>query len=59
LNSARTVSGLSGRGLTSSSASDFTGLSKLRIYLHENALTSLPDNIFAKLSNLEKLYLVH
>jgi len=30
----------------------------LRIYLHENALPSLSDNIFARLSNLEKLYLM-
>jgi len=34
------------------------GFSKLRIYLHENALPSLSDNIFARLSNLEKLYLM-
>ena len=58
LNSARTICDLAGKRLQSLSAGDCSELSTVRIlYLYNNSLTTLPDNVFAGLSNLEKLYL--
>jgi len=58
LNSTATVCDLSGKNLSSLSPADFSGLSNLRIlYLHNNALTTLPDNLFNGLPNLQELYL--
>ena len=58
LNDAGTVCDLSGKGIKSLKAGDFNGLSKVRIlHLHNNALTTLPDNVFSGLSSLEQLYL--
>ncbi|WP_152535157.1 Calx-beta domain-containing protein, partial [Candidatus Synechococcus spongiarum] len=58
LNDAGTVCDLSGRGIKSLKVGDFNGLSKVRIlHLEDNALTTLPDNVFSGLSSLEQLYL--
>ena len=58
LNDAGTVCDLSSKGIKSLKAGDFNGLSKVRIlHLHNNALTTLPDNVFSGLSSLEQLYL--
>jgi len=58
LNSAGTICDLAGKRLQSLSAGDCSELSTVRIlYLYNNPLTTLPDNVFAGLSNLEKLYL--
>ncbi|HBP53833.1 MAG TPA: hypothetical protein DD643_05585, partial [Synechococcus sp. UBA8638] len=58
LNSDGTICDLSGKNLSSLSPADFNGLSKVRsLYLNNNAFTTLPDNVFAGLPNLEGLYL--
>lgn len=47
---------LNNKGIASLQAGDFAGLSALKsLWLHDNQLTSLPDGVFADLTNLRKL----